>query len=163
VFGFHFHLCPSQTENKQELSEKWNFPNALGSSGLRHKGEWHGQTTDINSFCMKSAVFSSFACFYKVCLNVFTGPHWPGPGARNSSSCFGRLWRENAGEPFRPCLVMLEGIRYLGPGEQLGFTPSWRAPKENTGALHLVGSCWEIPLSRDKGQSNVTYHIRLWC
>lgn len=81
--------------------------------------------------------------------------HWPGPGTWDIWSCFGRPRRENAGILLLPFLVMLEGIRYLGPGEQFVFTSSWRAPKENIGALHLVGSCWEAPF-QTRG-SHVTF------
>ena len=82
----------------------------------------------------------------------YNGPHKPGPGARSNFSSFRRLWIEKAGALCWPYLLMLEGSRYFGPGEQLVLCSLWRAPKENTGALLLVRSCWWLPLTNNKSR-----------
>lgn len=47
---------------------------------------------------------------------------------------------------------MLEGMRYLGPGEQSELARLGRVPKLYIGALYLVGSCLQIPLLNENGQ-----------
>lgn len=116
-----------------------------------NKKELYKDTADKQKICSSLPSPYGLAKFNLILLMLY---YRPGPGARNNPGSFGRLWSENAGVPSLPSLVMFEGIRYLGPGEQSELDWSWRIPKLNIGALYFVGSCLEIPMGANGDRIN---------